>query len=347
MASDVRASRLLTPLCLAIALTGAAFASACGSSSAGSAPPQTQGDDAGPTQGDAGPPPLESAPPEPVAAAARLDAASSRVVFDRLRGGVWTANGDVGTATYADVDHQKVVREVPIGTDVTSVALSPDDAWLAAVDRAGAAVVLVDATTGAVRRSIALGTHPRAAVWDARDPRWLYVSLEDAGEIAVVDRTLGVVNHAVPVGRLPAGLAVSKSRNELAVTHRIDGTVTVVPLDGVYAPADQGVPPVDVPLALEPAQSDDTQPNGAPFAFDALAWAADGNVVWAPHELLANHHPFQFQRTLFPAVSVVDLSARVEVVTDPNDPLAPRPQVLLRRGAAAPAAGGPADRSDR
>jgi len=322
MGSDVRAARLLTPLCLATVLTGAALASACGSSSGGSAPPAGQGDDGGaPAQGDAGPAPLEPAPPEPIAAAARLDAASSRVVFDRLRGGVWTANGDVGTATYADVDHQKVVREVPIGTDVTSVALSPDHAWVAAVDRAGAAVVLVDATTGAVKRSIALGTHPRAAVWDARDPRWLYVSLEDAGAIAIVDRTLGVVDHTVPVGRLPAGLAVSRSRNELAVTHRIDGTVTVLPLDGVYAPADQGVPPVDVPLALEPAQSDDKQPNGAPFALDAVAWAADGNVVWVPHELLANHHPFQFQRTLFPAVSVVDLSARAEVVTDPNDPL--------------------------
>ena len=97
--------------------------------------------------------------------------------------------------------------------------------------------------------------------------------------------------------------------------------MTVLPLEGVYAPADQGVPVVDVPLAFEPVQSDDTQPNGAPFALESLAWAADGDVVWVPHELMSNHHPFQFQRVLFPTVSVVDLSARAEVQTDPNDPL--------------------------
>jgi DNA-binding beta-propeller fold protein YncE len=311
----------MAPLWFAATIAGVALASACGSGGA-SSQQESSGDDAATQpQADAGPPPLESAPPSPIEAKDRLDATSSPVVFDRLRGGVWTANGDVGTISYADVDEQKVVREIAIGQTVTSVALSPDFAWIAAVDRAGAAVTLVDATSGTVRRTVALGTHPRAAVWDAWDPRWLYVSLEDDGAVAVVDRTLGVLNHTVPLGRLPAGLAVSRLRRELAAARRIDSAVTVLPLDGVYAPADQGVPAVDVPLALQPPQADDTRPNGTPFALESLAWATDGNVVWVPHELLANHHPLQFQRNLFPAVSVVDLSARAEVQTDPSDPL--------------------------
>ena len=319
MAREAPVSRALTPL-LALVIAGVTLASACGG---GSSPAtQASSDDGGPAPVvDAGPAPLEPAPPSPIASADRLDVASSPVVFDRLRGGVWTANGDVGTITYADIDEQRVVREIPIGKDVTSVALSPDHAWVAAVDRVGATVSLVDATSGEVRRAIPVGTHPRAAVWDAQDPRWLYVSLEDDGAIAVIDRTLGVLHHTVPVGRLPAGLAVSRLRDELAVAHRIDGAVTVLPLPGVYAPADQGVPAIDVPLALEPAQSDDTRPSGTPFALESLAWAVDGDVVWVPHELLANHHPLQFQRVLFPAVSVVDLSARKEVQTDPADPL--------------------------
>lgn len=319
----VRAIRALAPHWFAAVIGAVALASACADSGASSGGPPPAGDDGGvqPQGDDAGPAPLESAPPAVIAAGARLDAASSPVVFDRLRGGVWTANGDVGTISYADVDAQKVVREIAVGKDVRSVALSPDFAWVAAVDRAGAAVTLVDATSGAVRRTIPLGTHPRAAVWDARDPRWLYVSLEDDGAVAVVDRTLGVLHHTVTVGRLPAGLAVSRKRNELAVTHRIDGVVSVLPLDGVYAPADQGAAAVDVPLAAQPPRADDTRPNGTPFALESLGWAADGDVVWVPHELLSNHHPFQFQRTLFPAVSVVDVATRAEVQTDPNDPL--------------------------
>jgi hypothetical protein len=313
---EVHAARWLSPLLVVTTLSAVALASACGQGTSSTSSAVTP--DAG--TGDAGPVPLEATPPEPIPAGKRLDAASSTVVFDRLRGGVWTANGDVGTVSYADVDHQKVVQEITIGQDVTSVALSPDFTWVAAVDRRGAAVALVDATTGQVRRSIALGTHPREAVWDANDPRWLYVSLEDDGAVAVVDRTLGVLSHTVPVGRLPAGLAVSRSRHELAVTHRIDASVTLLPLDGAYAPADQNAPRTDIPLAPQPPVVPDTTPNGAPFAFDTIAWDPGGTIAWLPHELLANRHPFQFQRVLFPAVSLVDFSARAEVQTDPNDP---------------------------
>jgi DNA-binding beta-propeller fold protein YncE len=263
-------------------------------------------------------PPLESSPPPLVPAANRKDATSSQVAFDPLRGGAWTANGDVGTVSYVDVDQRKVVQEIAVGTNVTSVALSPDAKWIAAVDRDAATVSLVDADSRVVKRAITLGTHPRAAVWDATDPRWLYVSLEDDDAVAIVDRTRGVVDHTIAVGRLPSGLAVSRLRRELAVMHRIDGRVTLAPLEGVYSPADQGEANVEVPLADEPPGTDDTIPNGKPFAFESLAWAPDGNVVWVPHELLANKHPFQFQRTLFPAISVADLSARAEVVTDPT-----------------------------
>ncbi|HEX8791921.1 MAG TPA: multiheme c-type cytochrome [Polyangiaceae bacterium] len=316
MIGEIRAARWLSPLLVAATLSAVALASACGQgTSATSSAVTPEGG-----TGDSGPAPLEAAPPEPIPAGARRDASSSTVVFDRLRGGVWTANGDVGTVSYADVDHQKVIEEIPIGQDVTSVALSPDFAWIAAVDRRGSAVALVDATTGVVRRSIALGTHPREAVWDASDPRWLYVSLEDDGAVAVIDRTLGALSHTVPVGRLPAGLAVSRLRHELAITHRIDASVTLLPLDGVYSPADQGAPPIGVPLAPQPPVVPDTTPNGAPFAFDTIAWDPGGAIAWLPHELLANRHPFQFQRVLFPSVSVVDLSARAEVQTDPNDP---------------------------
>jgi DNA-binding beta-propeller fold protein YncE len=315
-------ARLAVPLAVAtvatVALAGA-LTSACGSGSSAANAARDSGADATSTSADSGAA-LEPAPPEPIADDKRRDDTSSPVVFDRLRGGVWTANGDVGTISYANIDTQKVLHETPVGKDVTSIALSPDFKWVAAVDRRGAAVALIDADSAQVRRTIAVGTHPRAAVWDAGDPRWLYVSLEDDDAVAVVDRTLGVVHHQIAVGRIPAGLAVSRQRRELAVLHRIDARVTLLPLDGVYAPADQGAPAVDVGLADQPAQSNDTQPSGKPFAFESLAWAPDGNVAWLPHELLANHHPFQFQRNLFPTVSVVDLSARAEVQTNPNDP---------------------------
>jgi DNA-binding beta-propeller fold protein YncE len=246
----------------------------------------------------------------------QVDATSTPIVYDTRRGLVWTANGDVGTVSYVGVDHgaQKVLQEIPVGKDIRSVALSPDGVWLAAVDRTSGTVSLIDAATRVVRRVIAVGTHARSAVWNAADPRWLYVTLEDAGAVAVIDRTEGALSQTVSVGRIPAGLAVSRLRPLLYVTHRIDQEVTKVALPSM---AVEG----NVMLADQPLTTPLTTPQGKPFAFDSVAWTTDGNTMWLPHELLAPTHPFQFTETLFPAISVVDFSGNgQEVQTDPNDP---------------------------
>ncbi len=273
-------------------------------------------------------PPLESAPPPLVPPSARVSFASSPVVFDPVRGGVWTANGDVGSVSYTDVDSFSLVREIHVGTDVRSVALSPDGHWLAAVDRGGASVALIDADARVLVRTIPTATHPRAAVWDSANPRWLYVAVEDDDAVAVIDRTAGVLATTIAVGRLPSGVAVSRKRRELYVTHRIDGRVTIVPLaadpDAGSQPSPEGgetlSPPADVSLALEVGDGTKTTPHGTPFALESLAWAPDGDVAWVPHELLASTHPFEFQTTLFPTVSVVDLAQRAEVLTNRDDP---------------------------
>jgi DNA-binding beta-propeller fold protein YncE len=260
-------------------------------------------------------PPLETTPPAMIPLASRRDATSSPIVYDTGRGIVWTANGDIGTVSYVGVDHgaQKVLEEVAVGTDIRSVALSPDGKWVAAVDRGAGTVALIDGDSRNVMRVLTVGGHPRSAVWDAANPRFVYVTVEDAGAVVVIDRTAGVVSQTVPVGRIPGGLAVSRQRRELYITHRIDQLVTTVSLttfavDGNVALADQ---PLTTPL---------TTPQGKPFAFDSVAWTTDGNTMWLPHELLAPTHPFQFTETLFPAISVVDFSGKgQEVQTDPND----------------------------
>jgi hypothetical protein len=255
---------------------------------------------------------LERQPPTIVSPDRRLNASSSPVIFDPLRGGVWTANGDVGTVSFVDVDGRRVVRETPVGLDIRSVALSPDATWIAAVDRGSATVTLLDAETGQVVRAIPLGTHPRACIWDSANPRWLYVAVEDDGAVAVVDRTLGQVVETIDVGRIPSGLAVSRDRRELYVTHRIDAEVTIVDLHDRTVAA-------QVAIADEPFSGPAT-PNGKPLGFESLAISADGSHAWVPHELLAPTHPFVFNETLFPSISVVDLVGRVEQESDPNDP---------------------------
>jgi hypothetical protein len=259
---------------------------------------------------------LEAAPPAIVPPDLRVNASSAPVAFDTLRGGVWTANGDVGTVSYVDVDEgaRRVVQEVPIGAgaDVRSVAVSPDSAWVAAVDRAGGNVVLLDAETRAIRATIPVGANPRACVWDSANPRWLYVAVEGPGTVVVIDRTEGAVADTIDVGRIPAGLAVSATRREVYVTHRIDPELTIIDLSTRTVGA-------QVAVSDEPF-TDVAIPNGKPLGFESAAVTADGSRVWLPHELLAPTHPFVFNETLFPAISVVDVVDRMEQRTDPNSP---------------------------
>lgn len=254
--------------------------------------------------------PLEAQPPSIVPQGARVNASSSSVVYDPVRRAVWTANGDVGTVSYVDPISRAVVQELPVGKDIRSIAVSPDGAWVAAVDRAGGTVSLIDAVARVVRATIPLGSHPRECVWDAANPRWLYVTEEDAGAVAVVDRTLGQVVDTIPVGRLPAGLAVSATLREVYVSHRVDPDVTVIDLHDRAVAA-------DIPLADQPFV-DPSAPNGKPLGFEAPALTPDGSSAWLPHELLSTTHPFVFDQLIFPTISVVDTLERVEQVTDPN-----------------------------
>lgn len=302
---------LLTVLCLALAVAGAACSEHF--------PQPVQAAADAEVEANEEPGALESSPPALIPAADRLNVSSSPVVFDALRGGVWTANGDVGTVSYVNPDTRTLVQEIPVGQDLRSIALSPDFAWIAVVDRAGGTVSLMDATARVVRRTLAVGSHPRACVWDPANPRFLYVAVEDASNVTVIDRTLGVVTATIPVLRLPSGIAASAGSQEsdggssppqLFVTHRIDGDVTTIDTSTLTVIA-------DVPLADEPF-SGPLVPNGKPMGFESLAILPNGHRAWIPHELLAPTHPIVFDEVLFPAISVIDTVLLTEVQTDPN-----------------------------
>ncbi len=69
----------------------------------------------------------------------------------------------------------------------------------------------------------------------------------------------------------------------------------------------------NVSLADSPANTDPKKSQGRPYGFEGLAWTPDGSELWLPHMLYSGSHPIQFQSTVFPAVSVVDVAELREV----------------------------------
>jgi YVTN family beta-propeller protein len=294
------------PDAAADALSDGHLEDAADASDAFDAPSDAPGDAPadGPAEGGGG------GPSEPVPALIapedRLDVVASLVAYDRVRKGLFVANGDAGSVTFVDPFAPSSLREVVLGGDLTGVALAPDGQRIAAIDRAGGRAILLDPDTFAVLATIPLGTHPRAAVFDPADPRWLYVTLEDDGVVAVVDRMTAQVAAQIATGPLPAGLAASGKRDEGAVIGRTEAALRL------FSRTTRQVTDV-ISLADSPPDPDPLQSQGKPFAFSGLAWSPDGLFLWIPHELYSGSHPLQFQSTVFPAVSLVRPAQAIEV----------------------------------
>jgi YVTN family beta-propeller protein len=252
--------------------------------------------------------PLEDIPAV-IPEGSRVDASASVIVWDRRRHGLWVANGDVGSISFFDPDASQVLHEIIAGGNLTSIAVAPDGRWLAAVDREAATVLLVDPDALSIVRRIPIGSHPRSLVFDPVEPRWIYVTVEDDDSVTVIDRTLARVTSSVVVGSLPAALAVSSARRELVVIGRTDGHAELVSTEHLDVTG-------SIPLGDSPPLADPKQPQGRPYAFEGLALTADGAMLWVPHMLYSGNHPIQFQSTVFPAVSVLDLVSRTEITNE-------------------------------
>jgi len=258
-------------------------------------------------------PPVEGAfenVPE-IAAADRRDASSSPIVWDDRRRRVLVATGDSGAIVRWDPSRpsEPAAREVTtIGGDVRSIALSPDGARIAVVDRDGDRMVLLDADSLATVWSAPTGRHPRAVVFDPARPRFFYVAVEDPAVVLIFDRVTRADPVTIEVKRLPSGLAVSRLRDELVVTHRVDATLEIV---------DRTTHAVTsaITLADSPHVDDPKVPRGKPYAFEGASWTPDGNALWVPHQTYAGDVPLagSFDGVVFPAVSVVDAVGRREV----------------------------------
>jgi DNA-binding beta-propeller fold protein YncE len=267
---------------------------------------------------DAGPTIYETV--DDIPAAQRRDVASSSMVWDDARGRALVATGDGGALVRIDPNAPTGKETVTLGADLRSVALSPDGLRIVVVDRGtqGAdpqpgSVTMLDAQSLAVLWTQPLDGRPRAAIFDPAHPRWIYVAVEDAGAVSVLDRSTHTIAGSITVGRLPSGLAASGARDELVVTRRIDGVLHVVDRTNRTELA-------QIALADSPANTDVKVAQGKPYAFESMAWAPDGVHAWVPHQTYDGAvAPLQFQSVVFPAVSVVDFSARAEVTNDGSD----------------------------
>ncbi len=231
---------------------------------------------------------------------------SSSVVLATGTQRMFTANFDAGSVTWASLANPENKREAIIGKDIRRLALGAEERQLLASDTLGGEFLWLDADTLEVEYRLALGGRPFGVIYDAR--RKIYwATLFETGQLLGLN-TRGELLVRLDTLETPRGLALTTD-GRLLISHAMTGQLSIWRLPEP-SQLDRAAPPIlDKVVTLEETADDDQfVSQGQPRLLDDIAISPDGKEAWLPHVLWNFDHPFQFQSTIFPAVSIVSLT---------------------------------------
>ena len=216
---------------------------------------------------------------------------------------LYTANFDAGSLTRTNLTNVDNQIEVQLGKDIRRLAISSDGNVLAASDYLSKSIFLLNAQTLETQARITTGRRPFAIVYDEKRSLFWATIFED-GQLIGFDRK-GVIQHQLQIAETPRGLALTDD-NRLLITHALTGELSIYDLSAT-------TPKLIKTIKLKSIQKEDEfSSQGVPRLLDDIAISPNGSEAWLPHLLWNLDHPFQFQSTIFPAVSVIDLTPGAE-----------------------------------
>ncbi len=109
------------------------------------------------------------------------------------------------------------------------MAASPDGRWLYVVCERGNELRVVDANSGKLVKSVAVGRVPRGIAVSA-DGQQIYVTNTWDDTVSVIDATALKVTRTLPTGFEPTGVAVDKAGKTLYVANRLSNDISVIDL---------------------------------------------------------------------------------------------------------------------
>ncbi|MCP9484092.1 hypothetical protein NNA36_19190 [Shimia sp. CNT1-13L.2] len=215
---------------------------------------------------------------------------------------LFSANFNAGSVSWIDKATGARLGELQVGGDVRRVALGRNGD-MAVTDYTGGRVVFANWEKGKVSGALDVGKRPFGIVFDPkRDVYW--VTLFEDHQVIAVSPEQGLV-YRLDTEETPRGLALL-SDGRLLVTHAMVGKVSIY--DTTALPLEH-VRTISLVSTQDP---DEFVSQGHPRLLDDIAVNSDETEAWLPHVLWNFDHLFQFQSTIFPAVSVLDLRAGQE-----------------------------------
>lgn len=238
----------------------------------------------------------------------RTKAVESRsIVMTQSDSQLIIANIDVPTISIVDPKTQKVTAEIAVGSEPRNLALSPDEKFAYVTSLRENAVYVVDLANKKAVGKITVKEQP-FAVLTSQDGSKLYVTAYRGNVVEVIDAASYKVIKDIPVENEPRGLALTADGKELFVSHFVHGAVSVI--DTAVLTVKKVIPLAETPA---PANHDGKVSQGIPGMVENMTISPDGKTLWLPHLLTNVNVPIQFESTIFPVVSIIDITKLEEL----------------------------------
>ncbi|GGK63513.1 cytochrome D1 domain-containing protein [Amphritea balenae] len=215
---------------------------------------------------------------------------------------IYTANFDAGSISRSSGTSEqgdKAFKEISLGQDIRRIALSSDGKRLAATDYLGDRIYLLNAANLELIKTIDTGRRPFALIYDTKH-QLFWATLFEANKLIAFDNE-GTIRNEVDTADTPRGLALTDD-GRLLVSHAMTGQISIYDTTSLALTL---IKRIDL---AEKQYTDEFVSQGLPRLLDDIAISPDGKEAWLPHLLWNFDHPFQFQSTVFPAVSLIDLT---------------------------------------
>ena len=210
---------------------------------------------------------------------------------------LFVVNPDSGSVSAIDTTSETKLAELVVGRDPRILALSPDGTRLYVTSQASATLTILYTQPFSIRTKLRVGPEPYGVVADPND-HLVYVAASGADRIDVVDTELAQVVETIAVSLRPKGLALSHDGTRLYVTHFLSGTVSVIDLTSRS---------VRTVIATGPESN----------MAQRIVLHPTQNRAYLPHirSNVSNPTPL-FDTTLFPVISVIDLTTDEHLLTE-------------------------------
>ncbi|MBI1851031.1 MAG: hypothetical protein HYR85_11875 [Planctomycetes bacterium] len=211
--------------------------------------------------------------------------------------------------------HRKLF-ETPVGRTPRTLAIAPNGAlWV--VDEADATIKVLASGGGHLlgTRRLPPGSRPYGIAF-APNGAAAYVTLQETGEIVVLDPRDGALVARVPVGPTPRGIAITGDSSRVFVTRFVS------PEDhGEVVEVDAATNSVvrTITLARDPGPDTPTSGRGVPNYLASIVISPDGRRAWIPSKkdnvergVFRDGQALTFESTVRSIMSQLDLDAGAE-----------------------------------